>query len=121
MPYGMTMSKTPATRTAHCSCLRCERAHRRGEALRRARIRATAVAEAVKDFTAAQVGKARELISDGGLVPTRRAGVYRSVSSDGASEYLSHWATCSCKAALHGRRCYHVCAVRIAGATRKAA
>jgi hypothetical protein len=36
----------------------------------RARIRAAALAEAVKDFTAKQVEKARELIADGGLVPT---------------------------------------------------
>jgi hypothetical protein len=86
----------------------------------RARIRAAALAEAVKDFTQAQVDKARELISDGGLVPTKRAGVYQSVSSDGVTVYLTHFAGCTCRAGLRSVRCYHVAGARILSAAAPA-
>jgi hypothetical protein len=80
-----------------------------------AKIRAAAVAEARADFSADQQAKADELIRDGGLVPTSRAGVYRAASSDGTASYLVHAATCSCPAGLRGRRCYHQLAARIVG------
>lgn len=109
-------------------CLRCGRllhsAKSRAAAygpVCRARIRAAALAAAVADFTAAQVAKARELISDGGLVPTRRAGVFRAVSSDGQASYLAHAAACNCPAGLRSRKaCYHSLAVRIVSAGRAA-
>jgi hypothetical protein len=75
-------------------------------------MRAAALAQAVKDFTTEQVGKARELIADGGIVRTR--------PSDGVTLYSAHFAGCSCPAGIHGRRCYHVAAVRIIGATGRA-
>lgn len=109
-------------------CLRCGRALRSPASVRasygawcRAKIRAAALAAAVADFTVAQVAKARELISDGGLVPTRRAGVFRAVSSDGQGSYLAHAATCNCPAGLRSRKaCYHSLAVRIVCAGRAA-
>jgi len=76
----------------------------------------------VKDFTTAQVDKARELIADGGLVPTNRPGVFRAVSSRGDGSYLVHTSgNCNCPAGLRSRSlCYHAAAARILGATRKA-
>jgi hypothetical protein len=79
----------------------------------KAKIRAAAIAKAIRDFTVAQVEKAKELLADGGLIATKRPGVYRAVSSDGQSSYLTHPAACNCPAGLHGRRCYHVLAARI--------
>lgn len=89
----------------------------------RARIRAAALAEAVKGFAAAQVDKARELIADGGIIPTGRPGVFRAVSSKGDETYLTHPATCSCAAAKRGKAtpCYHSLAARVIMATGKAA
>ena len=84
----------------------------------RARIRLAAITEAVRGFAQAQVDKARELIADGGLVPTGRPGVFRAVSSNGTDTYLVHSATCNCPAALHGRQCYHVAAARILAAAK---
>lgn len=105
-------------------CLRCGRVRRfrTAEAAQRAnpvgricaaRIRLAAMAEAVKGFAAAQVDKARELIADGGIIPTNRPGVFRAVSSKGDGPYLVHSAMCSCPAALHERQCYHLAAARI--------
>jgi len=112
-------------------CLRCHRPLRAKASLAagygrgcRARIRAAAVAEAVKGFAAAQIEKARELIADGGLVPTSRPGVFRAVSSKGDGTYLAHPATCSCPAGRRGKAtpCYHSLGARILTATsRKAA
>ena len=109
-------------------CLRCGRSLRASASITagygpvcRARIRAAQLAAALRDFTADQAAKARELIADAGLVPTRHAGVYRAVSSDGTSTYLTHPAGCSCPAGLRGRRCYHMAAARVLTATGKAA
>jgi ribosomal protein S14 len=108
-------------------CLRCGRVLRVSRTygpVCRARIRAAAIAEAVKGFAAAQVEKARELIADGGLVPTSRPGVFRAVSSKGDGSYLAHPATCSCPAGRRGKAtpCYHSLGARILTATsRKAA
>lgn len=62
----------------------------------RTKIRAVQLAEILKGFAAAQVKKARELIADGGLVPTTRPGVFCAVSSDGERTYLAHSAACGC-------------------------
>lgn len=78
-----------------------------------AKIRAAAIAEIRADFSADQQAKADELIRDGGLVPTNREGVFRSVSSKGDATYLTHSAACNCHAGLKGRRCYHLLAARI--------
>jgi|HubBroStandDraft_6_1064221.scaffolds.fasta_scaffold66720_3 hypothetical protein len=84
-------------------------------------IRLAAITEAVKGFAAAQVEKARELISDGGIIPTKRPGVFRAVSSKGTDQYLVHSATCNCPAGLRGRSaCYHVLSARILVASGKA-
>lgn len=87
----------------------------------RARVLLAAVNEAIHGFAQAQVDKARELIADGGLIPTTRRGVFRAVSSKGDTTYLVHSATCNCPAGLHERACYHVAAARILTATGKAA
>ncbi|HZR50076.1 MAG TPA: DUF6011 domain-containing protein [Streptosporangiaceae bacterium] len=86
-----------------------------------ARIRKAAIETAFAGFTLAQRGKAAELIADGGLVPTSRPGVYRASSSSGDVTYLVHSAMCTCPAGMHERPCYHVAAVRVLNAVRKAA
>ena len=108
-------------------CLRCHRPLRAARSVAagygpgcRARIRAAALADAVKGYTAAQVDKARELIADGGMVPTGFARVWRTVSSDGSSYYLSAPETCNCAGGRHGRRCYHSAAAAILAAARAA-
>ena len=89
----------------------------------RAKIRLAAINEAIKGFALAQVDKARELIADGGLIPTGRPGVFRAVSSNGTDTYLTHPATCSCAAGRRGKAtpCYHSLAARLVVATGKAA
>lgn len=118
------MSNATQTPAAEARCLRpgCGR-KLTSEASKRAgfgpvclrKIRAAALTEARADFTPAQQAAADELIRDGGIVPTNRDGVFRSVSSKGDETYLTHSAICSCRAGLQGRRCYHVLAARILG------
>jgi hypothetical protein len=117
-----TESSHPVTR-----CLRCHRQIRSASSVSagygrwcRAKIRAAALAEAVKGFTAEQAEKARDLISDAGIVRTGRAGIWRTVSSRGDEFYLTHTDGCNCKAGLNGRRCYHTAAARILAASVKA-
>ena len=87
-----------------------------------AKIRKAAINAAFAGFTPEQQAKAAELIRDGGLVPTSRPGVYRTVSSRGDVTYLTHSAACNCPAGLHDRLCYHVAAARaLTATTRKAA
>jgi hypothetical protein len=127
--YGEGMHTEAAAQPARC--LRCGRKIRSARSVAagmgpgcRARIRIAAMAEAVKGFAATQVEKARELIADGGLIPTTRPGVYRAVSSRGDATYLTHPQTCSCAAAKRGRAtpCYHSLAARICvAANQKAA
>jgi hypothetical protein len=88
-----------------------------------ARVRLAAMAEAVKGFAARQVEAARELIADGGLVPTKRHGVFLAVSSDGERTYLTHSETCACPSGLKrltACTCKHSLAVRIIMASRPA-
>ncbi|MEU9887961.1 helix-turn-helix domain-containing protein [Sphaerisporangium sp. NPDC051011] len=78
----------------------------------------------LRDWKAAQVDKARELIEQGGILPSRRRpGIYTAVSSDGSATYLVHEAACTCPAGMKQRACYHRAAVAIlsAAATRRAA
>lgn len=112
--------------TSHTHCIRCHRALRSPASQRRgagvwcaAKMRAAALAEAVRGFAEAQVEKAREAIADGALVAIR-AGVYQVVSSKGDATYLSHSDVCNCPAGLHGRRCWHLAAVRIITAGKTA-
>jgi hypothetical protein len=78
------------------------------------KIRAGAVEQARADFTADQQAKADELIRDGGIVPTTRQGVFRSVSSKGDETYLTHSAACNCPGGLRAKRpCYHQLAARV--------
>ena len=131
--HAMYNSGMSSTGTHTAKCLKCgrtrhfhsaEAADRAGPHGRicRMRIQLAALTAAVRDFTSAQIEKARELISDGGLVPTKRPGVFRAVKSSGDGSYLSHSATCNCAAGLRSRnRCYHVAAVRIVMASGRAA
>jgi hypothetical protein len=118
-------AEIPATR-----CLRCRRALSAAASVSagygpgcRARIRAAALTASPAEFTAAQIARARELLADGGLIPTSRAGIYQSVSSDGAAVYLTHGAGCTCPAGArgNGRTCYHRAAAWILAAPGKAA
>lgn len=62
-----------------------------------------------KDF---QIAKAHELIEQGGILPTARPALYVAISSDGTSQYVVDQAehSCTCKAAIRGLNCYHLCA-----------
>lgn len=89
----------------------------------RRRIRDAARAADVKRE---QVAKALELIADGGIVPTSRPGVYRTVGSQGDVIYLTHSSACTCPSGLHRATvsiCYHSVAVRLllAAGQRRAA
>ena len=87
----------------------------------KAKIRLAALNEAIRGFATRQVEAARELIADGGLIPTGRPGVFRAVSSNGTDQYMVHSAVCNCPAGLRGRPCYHLAAARILAASGKAA
>lgn len=72
----------------------------------RARIRAAALSEALRAYTAEQISKALELIAGKGIVVSGVAGVFRTVSSDGTAYYLTAASgQCNCRAGLNGRRC----------------
>lgn len=110
-------------------CLRCGRTLRAAASVKagygrgcQARIRKAAIDAAFEGFSDDQRAKAGELIRDGGLVPTSRPGVFRTVGSKGDVTYLTHSAACNCPAGLRGRPCYHLAAARVLTATsRKAA
>lgn len=59
-----------------------------------------------------QVAKARELIEQGGILPTSRPALYVAISSDGTSQYVVDQAehSCTCKAAIRALHCYHLAA-----------
>jgi hypothetical protein len=113
----MNNDATTASSEAGRRCLRCGRKLTASTGAYgpkcAAKIRQAALDEARAGFTAEQQAKADELIRDGGIVPTNRDGVFRSVSSRGDATYLTHAAACNCKAGLQGRRCYHVLAARV--------
>lgn len=119
------------TEVQTAKCLRCGRTLRSASSVKasygpvcRARIRAAALAEAVRGFAATQVEKARELIADGGLIPVRGQ-IFRAVSSKGDTAYLvAATGQCNCPSGLRRGRadtCYHVAAARMVAATGRAA
>lgn len=118
----------PTNTDAHqARCLRCHRVLRSATSIKagmgawcRARVRAAALAEALREWSEAQVEKARELIADGGIVRTNRDGIFRAVSSDGTQNYLvAVTGNCNCRAGLLARRCYHTAAAVILSARGK--
>jgi hypothetical protein len=72
------------------------------------------------DYKPFQIDRARELIEQGGILPTSRPGIWTAVSSDGTTTYLVHAATCTCPAGQKGRACYHRAAVAILNAAKSA-
>jgi hypothetical protein len=72
------------------------------------------------DFKPFQVDKAREVIEQGGILPTSRPGIWTAVSSDGTTTYLVHEASCTCPAGQKSRACYHRAAVAILSAATAA-
>ena len=121
------MTSTPRTAEEHC-CLSCGRritsaasiAAGRGSGCR-AKLRSAAKAADLSEWTPRQVEPAVELISDGGVVPTARPGVFRTVSTDGSAVYMTSASWCGCAAGLKAKACYHRCAVAIVLATSAAA
>lgn len=113
------MSNATVTAATETRCLRCGRKLKVSSDYGRTclrKIRAAALEAARADFTAEQQAKADELIRDGGLVPTTRAGVFRAVSSKGDTAYLAHACGCNCPAGLRAKRpCYHQLAARVLG------
>jgi hypothetical protein len=90
----------------------------------RRRIREAAAAIVLDGVKAEQHAKAVELIEAGGVVPTSRPGVFRTVGSSGDVIYVTHVkGHCSCPAGLRDRLCYHAVAVRLvaAASVRRAA
>ena len=78
----------------------------------------------LEGFKPQQVDKARELIEQGAILPTSRAGLFTAVSSDGVTTYLVHASGCTCPAGHRGKyACYHRAAVAIltAAPARRAA
>src|SRR5690606_23813012 len=66
-----------------------------------------------------QIAKAIELIEDGGVVPTTRAGVYHTVGTN-REIYKTARTGCTCPAGLTGRYIsYHRIAAEIVDATRQ--
>jgi hypothetical protein len=114
------MSNATARSTETARCLRCGRKIRSAGAVARgygrgcwAKVR---TAESTVDLSAwspRQAEDARELIEDGGVIPTAKPGVFRTVSTDGTAAYLTSARFCGCPAGLAGRRCYHGAAVRV--------
>jgi hypothetical protein len=60
-------------------------------------------------FSARQLGDAREVIEQGGVIYYRR-GVYMVVSTDGTQVHRTTRDRCTCWAGLAGRLCYHTAA-----------
>lgn len=64
-------------------------------------------------YTAKQVEAAQDAIDDGAVI--RVGHLFLVVSSDGSTRYeCSPTGECSCRAAMYGRRCWHVLAARLA-------
>lgn len=99
-------------------CLRCRRPIRSAEALAtgygsgcRAKIRVAAkVVADLSAWTLRQADQARGLIEDGGIVPTSKSAVFRTVATAGDAIYLTTANGCTCPAS---KACYHRCAVVI--------
>lgn len=110
-------------------CLRCGRPLRSAKSQAdgygptcKAKVTAAAKTTDLSDYKAFQIDKARELIEQGGILPTRRPTLWTAVSSDGTTTYLVAAQACTCPAGLKQRACYHRAAVAIlAAANRRAA
>lgn len=105
---------------AETRCLSCRRRLRSARSVARgrgprcwAKVLASAAAELAGEYSGDQLGKARELLELGAVIPTRRRHVFRVVSSSGTHPYVTAIQACTCPAGLHGRRCYHRAAVTI--------
>jgi hypothetical protein len=105
------MTATATTATEPHRCMRCGRRLRTAKSIAagygagcRARIRAAAKLADLAAWTARQIEQARELIEDGGIVPSARPGVFRTVSTDGGAVYLTSARWCGCPAKAE---CYH--------------
>lgn len=63
---------------------------------------------AFRDAKAAR-SKALELISEGGIIPGSRPGLWLAVASDGGNTYaIDTWEpSCTCKGHVYTGRCYH--------------
>jgi hypothetical protein len=101
-------------------CLRCGRALRAAASVARgygrtcqARVRTAAATVDLTAYKPFQVAKATEVIEQGAIIPTSRRTVYRAVSSDGSTVYLTTTDACTCPAGQKGRACYHRAAVII--------
>lgn len=102
------------------ACLRCGRPLTARESLQRGvgsrcgrlvQLTASAVLAAASP---AAVDRALQLITDGGIVPTRGPALaWTTVSSDGTTRYRTSATACTCAAGVHGRDCYHRLAVRL--------
>jgi hypothetical protein len=114
-------------------CLRCGRALTAAGSVRagfgrtcRARIAEGARAADLTGFHGWQAEKAREAIEQQAIVPSSRRGLYAAVSGDGTTVYLvdALERSCTCRAAMSGRPCYHLAGALIllaAAPARKAA
>lgn len=106
-----------AASTEHTRCLRCRRVLRcaRSRALGygakcAAKIRHTAVD--LTDYKPHQINSARELITDGAIIPLRSV-IFITVSTDGTETYKTAPTGCTCPAGTKGSRCYHQLAARM--------
>ena len=85
----------------------------------RAKLRKAAKTADLTAFHPWQVTKARDAIETGAIVPLSRPGMYAAVSSGGPVRKADPEPvvvyvvdaierSCTCKAAMHGHRCYHL-------------
>ena len=111
----MLSTSTGTVTEAHC--LGCGRkitspesiAAGRGKGCR-AKIRKAAKTADLSAWTESQIEDAREAIEDGGVVPTAKPGVFRTVSTRGDAVYLTSASWCACPAK---KPCYHQAGVAI--------
>ncbi|EOD70352.1 DUF6011 domain-containing protein [Amycolatopsis vancoresmycina] len=102
-------------------CKRCKRVLRSAESIARGYGRHCAREEAARlvlaNYSAAQVEKVTQLLEDGGVARTSRH-TFEVVASNGIRRYEVNatTASCTCKAAENGRKCYHVAAAQLLAA-----
>lgn len=106
-------------------CTRCHRALRSATSIaagmgrtcaRKARQEAAARL-VLANYSAAQVESVKQVLADGGVQRVDRHR-FEVVASDGVRHYEVNatTASCTCKAAEHGRKCYHVAAAQLVAA-----
>lgn len=112
----MTIAASTERHEGHC--LRCGRhtANVYGSGCS-AKIRAAFRVTDLSAWTPRQMADAAELVWDGGVVPTSRPGVFRTVSHDGERVYLTSVNGCTCQAGQGDKACLHRCAVVVILAT----